>query len=604
MADSLSLLIKSAFDASGVTAATNSINRIDRQISGVSRTMTKFMGLFAAGGAISSIVAFGVSAVKSYAESEKGVAKLTQAMRNLGSYSPAALQDQLDYAASLQKTTKYTDEQVVAVQTSLTTFGLYGAQLKAATMATLDLATQTGDAEAAAKLVGKAYQGQTDSLGKMGIKISDTLVGAKKFTAVLAEVQRRFGGMAEAEGKTFAGQLEIIKNGFDNLKESLGSKLMPVANETLDWFRDLDTVLGYVMEKFQKSPRTLADVDKEIKQLQKAFKDSGNSNGMIYVGPLQRVSIEEASARMKALVAEQKRLKAEAAGPAAGASGPSRGPAPEAELDNQTASWLLNERNQLMMDYYRRHAISQKKFNRDSNLTEQERARENKKILRDIEAEWLAGSKTISGGFEQAFMEMSASASNWRDNWVGVVNGAMGPSKAAVHDFFTSTSDQFLNLGSLAAGVFDGIKRAFLSMLEEMAAKAAIYGFLNLMSGGSLSGVTSLGKFLGFAKGGYTGDGNPNEVAGFVHKRELVLNEGETAAVRSGRAVIGAAPAMGGSGGPSLTIHQNITAGPGTDVKAIFKAAAEGARKGVTEFVDFSKVTFKIGERRSGETAL
>lgn len=607
MADSLSLLIKSAFDASGVTAATNSINRIDSQINKVSRGMQKFVGLFAAGGAISGVVAFGVSAVNAYAESEKGVAKLTQAMKNLGAYSERALKDQLDFATQMQAVTKYTDEQVVAVQTALTTYGLYGEELKRATKATLDMATQTGNADAAAMLVGKAYQGQTETLSRYGIKISETAVGAQKFNAVLTELQRRFGGMAEAEGRSFAGQLQIVKNRFDDLVESLGSKLMTPAIKVLDWFRDLDTVLGYISEKFTKAPRSLSDVNAEIKALQKAFKDSGNNNGMIYVGPLKRITVAEASARMKALVEEQKALKAAAASPDK-AGGIPPGPAVDPEEARKRAAILeqiddfqLSQRGRLYTSFFgsvnmaaRRSYVAQAKSVEDMKDRQ-------KKVLRDLEQEYDAAGRTISGGFTQAFLEMSASAANWRDNWIGIVNGAMAPAKAAVHEFFSSTSAQFLDLENLAKKVFQGILNSFLNLLEEMAAKAAIYGFLNLMSGGSLSGVTSLGKFLGFSRGGYTGDGDPNEVAGVVHKRELVLNEQQTAAVRSGRAVIGAPSASGGS---SLVINQTINAGAGADVKSIFKAAAEGARKGVAEFVDFSKVTYKVGAKRAGETAL
>ena len=37
---------------------------------------------------------------------------------------------------------------------------------------------------------------------------------------------------------------------------------------------------------------------------------------------------------------------------------------------------------------------------------------------------------------------------------------------------------------------------------------------------------SKIASSLGFARGGYTGAGNPNEVAGFVHKNEFVVNSG------------------------------------------------------------------------------
>src|SRR4030067_915956 len=45
---------------------------------------------------------------------------------------------------------------------------------------------------------------------------------------ILAELQKEFGGSAEAAGKTFAGQLDILKNSLLNVAEGVGMSLMPV----------------------------------------------------------------------------------------------------------------------------------------------------------------------------------------------------------------------------------------------------------------------------------------------------------------------------------------------------------------------------------------
>lgn len=614
MAEPLQLLIKSAFDASGVTAATNSVKSIDAQINKVSRGFSTMMKLMGAGGIGAAVLSFGKSAVNAYAESEAGVSKLAKAMQNLGSYSESALRDQLDYAGALQKTTKYSDEQVMTIQASLTTYGLYGDKLKAATLATLNLATQTGDSASAAKIVGKAYQGQTDTLGKMGIKISDTLVGTQKFDAVMAQLNKRFGGFAENEGKTFSGQLAIMTNRFDELKEKIGKELMPVANT---WLRWVDNVTTKVEKLFSSDADNLKGLDLTILGLKEKIKFTTD-----YIRKANEMGEQDDEQTKKAITDLHKYMEAlkrvQAQKAAQDARAP-KDPVPgsgarvvDAELDPATAQWLLNQKNQMYVEYYQRRTQTEVRFNRNSSLTEQERARENKKILQDMEREWNAGSRTISGGFEQAFMEMGNSAANWRDNWIGVVNGAVGPAKSSIHDFFTSTSAGFMDLEKLAKGVFDGILKSFLNMLEEMAAKAAVYGMFNLLSGGSLGAATSLTKFLGFDNGGimtaagslplnkysYGGIANSAQVAVYGEGRKpeayVPLPDGRTIPVTM----------ASGGGGNSLTIYQSITAGVGADVKAIFKAAAEGARKGASEFVDFARVSYKVGAKRSGETSL
>lgn len=607
----LQVLVKSVFEATGVNAAIGSINSMDRQISQVSRGMSKFMGLFAAGGAISGIVAFGVSAVKSYAESEKAVAQLTQAMKNLGSYSASALQDQLDFATQMQRTTKYTDEQVMAVQAALTTYGLYGEQLKAATRATLDMATQTGSAEAAAKLVGKAYQGQTDSLSKMGIKISETTVGSEKFAAVLREVQRRFGGLAEAEGKTFAGQLEIVKNGFDDLKESLGSKLMPVANETLEWFRDLDTVLGYIMEKFQKSPRTLADVDKEIKQLQKAFKDSGNNNGMIYTGPFQRTSIEEASARMRALVAEQKALRAAAAPGPGGPSpaGPAVDPAEArkaAAILEQVDDFYLSQRGQLYERFFgKANLAARRSYVAQAKSAEDMKDRQ-KNVLRDLEQEYAAAAHTFSGGFKQALLETETSLWDFSASFNSAINAAVGPTQQALKDFFNMSSEGFGNIGRLAEKTFKSIMNAFYDMITQMIAKYLVF---QMVTGMDLGG-TAFGKFLGFASGGPIPGPKGAPMPIMAHGGEFMLSANVVDAIKAGRPTSNLAAVSGGAAGgsgasisysPTININGGVSGG---NVKEICRQIADAGRKGVTEALDAAKVMYKQGAKRSGETAL
>lgn len=604
MGEPLSFLIKSAFDASGVTAATNSIKSIDGQINRVSRGFNQLMGLMGAGGIGAAIFAFGKSSVTAFAESEKGIAKLTQAMRNLGSYSYGALQDQLDYAAALQKVTKYTDEQVVEVQTALTTYGLYGETLKAATLATLNLATQTGDSTSAANLVGKAYQGNTTQLAKLGIKISDTAVGAQKFDAVMEQLNKRFGGMAEAEGKSFSGRLEILKNQFDDLKESMGSKLMPVANYALKWFNDLDTVLGYIIEKLPKlSDDRLVVATARFKEITEIFKkESAGPGYMQHPGPFSSaLDPKKLKAEQAALLAEINAIKAERAAPSKMQAGGPAPRAPEAELDNQTASWLLNERNGLMMAYYKRHVTAQKKFNRDSNLTEAERAKENKKILRDIEAEYLRGQKTVFGGLEQALDEASLSMGNWKDSWGQVMSGGIGPTQAALKDFFNMSAAGFLNIGTLAEKMFKGIRDAFYDMITQMIAKFLMF---KILTGMGLGG-TAFGKFIGLATGGPIPGPKGAPMPVMAHGGEFMLSANVVDAIKAGRPTSGlsggATPAAGGG---SATIYQTFQVSGGGNIKDTLREIASAARRGTTEALDAAKVLYKQGAKRSGETAL
>lgn len=55
---------------------------------------------------------------------------------------------------------------------------------------------------------------------------SGDVMGAQTF--ILDELTKEFGGSAKAAGETAAGQLTIFKNTIDNIRESVGVKLLPV----------------------------------------------------------------------------------------------------------------------------------------------------------------------------------------------------------------------------------------------------------------------------------------------------------------------------------------------------------------------------------------
>lgn len=82
-------------------------------------------------------------------------------------------------------------------------------------------------------------------------------------------------------------------------------------------------------------------------------------------------------------------------------------------------------------------------------------------------------------------------------------------------DGLADASTEFIKLGGIAGDVLNSIIRDMV----RLAAQQAIFG--NSGGGGGLIG--SIGGMLGFATGGYTGDGPVNEPAGIVHKGEYVI---------------------------------------------------------------------------------
>ena len=210
--------------------------KLDGFQKGVKTLGVTLAGVFSA----KAIVDFGKQAFQAFAEQEAAVVKLNQAMANFGIYSEEASKDLQDYAAALQETTVYADEQITSMQAQLVAFGLQGDQLKQVTKATLDLASAKGiDLTAAANLLGKAFVGETGSLSRYGIVIDDAIPKNEKFAAVLGKVNGMFGGQAEKERQTAIGQLKGMQNTYSELMETIGSLIAGPATALMKWLSDI-----------------------------------------------------------------------------------------------------------------------------------------------------------------------------------------------------------------------------------------------------------------------------------------------------------------------------------------------------------------------------
>jgi phage-related protein len=100
----------------------------------------------------------------------------------------------------------------------------------------LDISQATGKGlDSVANALGKAYDGNTAALGKLGVGLSAAELKAMSFTDVQTKLSDLFGGAAAANSETFAGRLEILKVTFDEAKESIGARLLPIIQSLVEF---------------------------------------------------------------------------------------------------------------------------------------------------------------------------------------------------------------------------------------------------------------------------------------------------------------------------------------------------------------------------------
>jgi len=172
----------------------------------------------------------------------------------------AAIEDeaaQVRLATALKNATGATDTMIASVekqilQTSLAT-GVTDDQLRPAlsrlTLSTNDV-TKAQDLltlaldisqqkqiplETVANALGKAYDGNTAALGKLNIGYTSAELKTMSFTEVTTKLSDVFGGAAAANAETFAGRLQILKVTFDEAKESVGAKLLPIIQKLVEF---------------------------------------------------------------------------------------------------------------------------------------------------------------------------------------------------------------------------------------------------------------------------------------------------------------------------------------------------------------------------------
>lgn len=184
-------------------------------------------------------------------EMAKGSTVITQSLaKSMGLAAPAVQMTRdalVGLSTELQNTTKFSDETAQKGEEVLLTFRDIGANIFPDAMhAAADLSTVMGtDLQSSIVMIGKALndpvQGMT-ALTRVGVSFTQSQkdmvkhlqdtgdkLGAQKI--ILNELKSEFGGAAEAAGKTFSGQLVILGNRFDDVKEKIGGAFLPLLKE-------------------------------------------------------------------------------------------------------------------------------------------------------------------------------------------------------------------------------------------------------------------------------------------------------------------------------------------------------------------------------------
>lgn len=227
----------------------------DRRFKDFGTRATNVLKLIGAAIVVDKIKDFGVAAVKAFSESQNVMAQTNAVLKSTGGVAGISADQVKKLANSLQGVTKFSDETVQSGENMLLTFTSIGKDIfPQATETMLDMSQALGqDVKSSAIQLGKALNDPINgvtALRRVGVRFTDSqqdminklvesgrTLDAQKI--ILKELQVEFGGSAKAAGETFAGKLDILKNKFNDVQESIGGAIVqgltPLATKIADF---------------------------------------------------------------------------------------------------------------------------------------------------------------------------------------------------------------------------------------------------------------------------------------------------------------------------------------------------------------------------------
>ena len=230
----LSLLADVQKFLSGMDKADNATKSFSGQIGKYSKAMAKS---FAVAGAAAGAYAIkiGIDGARAAVEDEASQKQLAEALKNTTNATDAQIASTEEYITKQQLAFGVADTKLRPALANLARATGDVGKAQQLTNLAMDIAAATGkDLETVSLTLSKAYNGNIGALTKLGIPLDDAIKKSGDFNLVQGELTRLFGGAAKANTETYAGQLAIVTERTNELKESIGVSLLPTMKTLLE----------------------------------------------------------------------------------------------------------------------------------------------------------------------------------------------------------------------------------------------------------------------------------------------------------------------------------------------------------------------------------
>jgi hypothetical protein len=190
----------------------------------------------AAAAAAAYAVKLGVDGVKAAIEDEAAQLRLASALRAATGATDAQIRATEDYISKTSLATGVADDELRPALQRLALSTKDTGKAQELLALALDVSKGSGkDLETVANALGKAQDGNTTSLGRLGLGLSKAELATLSFEQLQTKLSDLFGGAAARNAQTFQGRIDVLKNGFNEAKEAVGTALLPIIERLIEF---------------------------------------------------------------------------------------------------------------------------------------------------------------------------------------------------------------------------------------------------------------------------------------------------------------------------------------------------------------------------------
>lgn len=214
------ILIGSKLDAKGFKQAETALNKL-------TKTVRNFAATFGVAFGATALVNYSKAAVKAFAADENAARSLGMTLKNLNLDYFGASSAVNMYISNLEKQTGVLDDELRPAMDRLLRATRSITKSQELLSLALDISAGTGkDLTAVSQGLQKAYLGNNQSLGRLGVGLSKAELKSSSFLDIQTRLTELFAGQAQSAADGYQGSLNKLTIASNNAKEIIGKDLV------------------------------------------------------------------------------------------------------------------------------------------------------------------------------------------------------------------------------------------------------------------------------------------------------------------------------------------------------------------------------------------